>query len=132
MAKIAEELYLFGWQIVPRSFRPGGACHLHLDWGWPVADLVIRGGWKKFESTQSYLNTGAYASLQMSLLPVLAQEAKDLAAAWPRGLPLPASTLTQMPQRLVERFLKGGASWGMEDAGRAAPSATNPALRTRV
>ena len=103
---------------------------MHLDYGWPVADLVIRGGWRKFESTQPYLNAGVYASVQVSLVPVLAQEARSLAGTWPWGLAIPAHLLERMPERIMSRFLRGGPGWGTSDARRAAPSAGDPSLRT--
>ena len=129
LQRLGQLLYLGDWQIVPRSLRPGGACHLHLDHGWPLADLVNRGGWRRFEATHAYLNTGSYASLLVSLNRVLAAEARTLARDWPRGLPIPHSLSVKMPEEVLLKFMQGGEAWGMEDASRSAPSAARPALR---
>ena len=132
--RVMERLAVFFWvhhlQLVPRSLRSGGACHLHLDYAWPLPDLVIRGGWAKFESTHSYLQLGLYASIGLKLLPDLRDESRKKMEVFPRGLSLPKVLTRHFSDDIVERFrFLGGGPWGMESAARGSLGASPPPLR---
>jgi hypothetical protein len=119
MFRMAQYYGVTQHQLVPRSVRPGGACYLHVELGWPLADLVIRGVWAKFESTMSYLQTGLYAQVALQLSPALQREAKVLRESWPRGLRLPPRVRDRMPLDIVKLFAIGaGGPWGMDGARR--------------
>lgn len=68
LTHMAEKFWVHDFQIVPRSLGPGGACYLHMEYGWPSPDLVNRGGWAGLEATHSYLNTGVYATVAPSMV----------------------------------------------------------------
>ena len=130
LARLADFFWVPELQLVPRSLRPGGACYLHLEYGWPLPDLVIRGSWRKFESTHSYLQLGLYASIALRLMPDVKAEGQALDRIWPRGLRLPASSRAQLPQEFVNLFaLLGGPGWGSEALARGGVVAAPPPPR---
>ena len=117
IARCAEKFWVGIHKFVPRSLRPGGACYLHLVHGWPLPDLVTRGGWAKFESTHAYLSTGLYASVAVSMLPTVKEDSRRLSVGWPRGLDIPQELFTRLPVDLREKFYAfRGGTWGMESA----------------
>ena len=130
LARLAIKFWAEQHSFVPRSLRPGGACYLHLVHGWPLPDLVMRGGWAKFESTHAYLSTGLYASVAVGLIPAVKEESRSLTQAWPRGLHLPSELTRNLDSSTAERFREfGGPGWGMEGATRLARSGDGPVVR---
>ena len=130
MATLGEKYWVGLHSFVPRSLRPGGACYLHLVHGWLLPDLVMRGGWARFESTHAYLSTGLYASVAVGLIPMVKEESRQLSQAWPRGLHLPAVLSDRMPDDLIERFTPfRGPGWGLEGATRLSRSGDGPTMR---
>ena len=126
----AEKFWTEMHRFVPRSLRPGGACHLHMDHGWPLPDLVMRGGWAKFESTHAYLSTGLYAAVSVGLLPSVKSESRRLTSSWPRGLRFPPALRGPLPFDLREKFAADrGLGWGMESATRSLGSGDGPTIR---
>jgi len=130
IGRCAVKFWVEMHRFVPRSLRPGGACYLHVEHGWPLPDLVMRGGWAKFESTHAYLSTGLYASIAVGLIPAVTEESRRLTRAWPRGLRLPEELRSGLPDDLRELFTAdGGHGWGLESAARASLSGDGPTIR---
>ena len=135
LSSLADHFWVPQLQIVPRSLRPGGAVFLHVERHWPLADLVIRGGWSRFESTHSYLQTGLYAAIGLNLMPQVRVEGRAWVDRWPRGLRLPSDFRGALGDENLHLFeIHGGPSWGLESAMRglaaaAAPPPREPATR---
>ena len=101
-----------------------------MDHGWPLPDLVNRGGWQKFEATHSYLNTGVYATVALSMIDSVKERGKKLQSDWPRGLQLPGSLRQHLPTDVDLLFHRTGEpGWGMEAALRGAGAAAPPPPR---
>ena len=84
------------------------------------------GGWSKFESTHSYLQTGLYAAIGIHLLPAIKDKAKELERRWPRGISLPMELRLRLLEAVDALFALGGKSWGLEGLHRATGTEVSP------